>query len=92
MSIYCEILLKNNDNVFYSGQLLCGIVHLTLTEESTVRRISVRIFGRSYVYWRKFGYRPKQYRGNEVYLDRKEFLFDDQNGNNFQYSIMIINL
>lgn len=54
MSTTCVIAFDNPSRVYYAGQMVCGTVNLTLTEEEKVRSVYVRIFGRAYARWKEY--------------------------------------
>lgn len=41
----------NPTKVYYSGQLICGIVHLTLNENMKTKNIFANVIGKAYVRW-----------------------------------------
>lgn len=46
MTAFCEIIFEQNPKkVFYTGQSVCGSVHLTLYNEQDVKAINVKING-----------------------------------------------
>lgn len=82
MSINCKITFQNRDKVFIAGQLLRGIVHLTLARGTTVRRIHVQLYGRGQTHWRLRipGLYSELCNGKEVYLDEITSLSYDRDG------------
>lgn len=86
----CAIEFENNSaGVFYSGQSICGIVHLRIDERKKVRSVFVKIFGKSYVRWTESNNRnDKPYFGNENIFDERINLIAESNGS--KYLIIII--
>lgn len=81
----CEIVFDNNPaKVYYAGQLICGIVHLTLNEKKNVRDVSLNIVGKAYVRWiESNGRNNTAYHGKEVFFDKRiEDMDHESNGNN----------
>lgn len=53
MTISCEIVFERNPlKVFYSGQRLCGYVHLALKNHQDIRGIHVTLNGVALVSWK----------------------------------------
>lgn len=77
MSTTCEIIFDHPDGVFYAGQLLRGIVNLTLKKEKKVRGIYVRVHGKAYAHWserKSFTKRRRQVRRRVSYTGREDYL------------------
>lgn len=52
MPTTCKIEFENNPSqVVYSGQLLRGTVHLTLTSAKNIRGAYIKINGSAYAHW-----------------------------------------
>lgn len=83
MSAVCEIEFeKSPSKVVYSGQLLRGNVHLTLTEATeSVQNISLRFRGEAYCRW-TVGFKDdeKTFTSRENYLNECIYLVRGQEG------------
>lgn len=76
----CAIEFENNPaKVYYSGQLICGIVHLTLNEKKKVHDVSVKVFGKAYVCWPESN--DQTAHGKEIFFDKRIELNHESNGN-----------
>lgn len=83
MPTKCLIEFENcPSKVIYSGQLLLGRVHLTLTQTKKVHGIFVRIKGKAFAHWDD-GPDSTTYVGDQVYLDKQIYLIGGKNGNKF---------
>lgn len=80
MPTTCEIEFKNDpDKVIYAGQLLRGVVFLTLTEMKRVRAVYIRISRKAETSWN--GPDPKSsYRGEQISVIQESYLVDGRNG------------
>lgn len=92
MPTTCALLFENNpQNVFYSGQLMIGNIHLNLTREKKIRGIFLKIKGKSQTRWSEgSGDDGKNYGTTEEYLNTKTYLVGDYNGKNqFKFILAI---
>lgn len=82
MPTACEIEFENNPSkVVYSGQLLRGNVHLSLTGSKTVRGVFIKICGGAYCHWTKgYGKTRRSYTGREDYLDERTYFMGGREG------------
>lgn len=72
---------NNPGGIFYAGQLLSGIVRLTLSEEKTVRGVYIRIYGKAYCRWTSgSGKNRVTYVGQENYLNQTTYLVGSSEG------------
>lgn len=85
----CAIEFENNpDKVYYSGQLICGNVQLSLNEKKDVRGVFLKIVGRAYVRWTEgYGQHRTTYKGKEPFLDKQIYLIGGSDGNNLYQKI-----
>lgn len=83
MAIDIRIDFENNpDGIFYAGQLLLGVVRLTLTEEMSVRGVYIRIYGKGHCDWTTgSGDDESRHTGYERYIDETTYLLGSKNGN-----------
>lgn len=82
MATTCEIEFENNPSkVVFSGEIMRGTVHLTLTEEKNVFAVFLKITGCQYTRFSKGdGKNRRSYTGNEKCLDERINFVDNTNG------------
>lgn len=80
----CVIEFDNNPaKVYYSGQLVCGTVQLSLNEKKDVRGVVLKIVGKAYVRWTEgYGQHRTTYKGKELFLDKQIYLIGGNEGIN----------
>lgn len=80
----CVIEFENNPaKVYYTGQLICGNIYLSLNENRNVRGICVKIIGKAYVRWsEEYGENPSVYTGKEIFFDERIDLDGESNSKN----------
>lgn len=85
MPTTCVIEFENNPSkVVYSGQLLRGNVHLSLTGSKTVRGVYIKICGEGYCHWSTgSGKNRRSYTGKEDYLEERVYFMGGREGDNF---------
>lgn len=83
MPTTCSIDFENNpQKVVHAGQLLRGIIKLTLTEEEQIRGAYIRIYGKAYCQWIKgAGKNRRSFTGREDYLDETTYFIGGRDGN-----------
>lgn len=79
----CAIEFENNPaRVYYSGQLICGIVDLTLNEKKKVQDVSIKLLGKAYVCWPESNDQSNTaYDGKQIFFDKRIELNHESNGN-----------
>lgn len=78
----CEIEFENKNLVVYSGKVVRGTVHLSLTSSQSVRRVYIKIVGQAQTYWTEGAGNNKQlHSGEENYLDERIYFFGGSHGN-----------
>lgn len=83
MPTTCTIELEsdNQSKVFYSGQVLRGTVHLTLTKEKTIKGVVIKFIGKSYCYWKKtYGKSTRIFTAEEYPLHQQAYLVGSSEG------------
>lgn len=77
MPVTCEIKFENNPmKVVSAGGNISGKVRLVLTDRKIVSGVYIQIYGSAFVRWIErldSGEHPKEYTGNEEYLNEKTY-------------------
>lgn len=83
MPTTCVIELEstNQSQIIFSGQVLRGTVHLTLTNEKTIRGVLITFTGKAYCCWKKtYGKSTRVFKAEENHLNQQAYLIGSNNG------------